>query len=130
MSKNQFDAKLAKVKRRNEGIEYRRRLWEERTKYWPKFIKPTTSKLMLGVSAVLSFEVIIFCQYMIITTGDMSALYAMVGAAFTFLGTVLGYYAKATRQNSSGGITYESAMADRANQIHGNATSSSDVAVG
>ena len=111
MTKSQFDSKLAKTKRRNEAIEYRRRLREERMKYWPKFVLPSTSKIMLGISSILCLETLIFCQYMIIVTGDTNALYAMVGALFTFMGIVLGYYVKSTRQNSAGGITYETAMA-------------------
>lgn len=111
MTKSQFDSKLAKAKKRNEGIEYRRRLREERMKYWPKFVLPSTSKLVLGVSALLCLETLIFCQYMIIATGDTNALYAMVGALFTFMGTVISYYVKSTKQNSAGGITYETAMA-------------------
>lgn len=111
MTKSQFDSKLAKARRKNEGIEYRRKLREERMKYWPKFVMPSTSKIMLGVSSILCLETLIFCQYMIITTGDTNALYAMVGALFTFMGIVLGYYVKSTKQNSRDGITFETAMA-------------------
>ena len=111
MTKSQFDVKMAKVQRRNAGIEYRRRLREERMKYWPKFVLPSTSKIMLGVASILCLETLIFCQYMIITTEDTNALYAMVGALFTFMGTTLGYYVKSTRENSTGGLVYESTMA-------------------
>lgn len=111
MTKSQFDSKLAKAKRRNENIEYRRMLREERMKYWPKFVKPSTSKIVLGVSAFLCLETLIFCQYMIIMSGDTNALYAMVGALFTFMGTVISYYVKSTRENIRNGITFETAMA-------------------
>lgn len=111
MTKSQFDVKMAKAQKRNAGIEYRRKLREERMKYWPKFVLPSTSKIMLAVSSVLCLETLIFCQYMIIMTGDTNALYAMVGALFTFMGVVLGYYVKSTKQNSRNGITFETAMA-------------------
>lgn len=111
MTKRQFDSKLAKAKRRNGSLEYRRKLREERMKYWPKFVLPSTSKIVLGVASVLCLETLVFCQYMIIVTGDTNALYAMVGALFTFMGIVIGYYVKSTKQNSVGGITYETAMA-------------------
>lgn len=111
MTKNQYDSKLAKLQKRNESIERRRRLREERMKYWPKFVLPSTSKIILIVSAILCLEVLIFCQYMIVKTGDTNALYAMVGSLFTFMGIVLGYMVKSTKQNTVGGITFETAMA-------------------
>lgn len=115
MTKSQFDAKLAKIEKRNAGIEYRRRLREERWKYFPKFVKPTTSKLVLIVAALLCLEIIIFCEYMIVKTGDTNALYAMVGAVASLASVVLGYFVKSTKENTIGGITFESAMANLGN---------------
>lgn len=111
MTKSQFDAKLAKAKKRNEGIEYRRRLREERMKYWPKFVLPSTSKIVLIVAAVLCVEILFFCQYMILMTGDTNALYAMVGTIATLASVVLGYFVKSTKENTRNGITFETAMA-------------------
>lgn len=111
MTKNQFDSELAKLQRRNESIERRRKLREERMKYWPKFVLPSTSKIVLIVSAILCVEILIFCQYMIVVTGDTNALYAMVGALFSFMAVVLGYFIKSTKENTEGGITFEAAMA-------------------
>lgn len=111
MTKSQFDVKMAKAQRRNADIEYRRRLREERMKYWPKFVLPSTSKIVLIVSALLCIEILAFCQYMIITTGDTNALYAMVGSLFTFMGVVIGYLVKSTRENTVGGVTYLNAQA-------------------
>lgn len=112
MTENQYDSKLAKLQKRNESIERRRKLREERMKYWPKFVLPSTSKIVLMVSAILCLEILAFCQYMIIKTGDTNALYAMVGALFTFMPVVIGYFVKSTKQNTVGGITYETAMAN------------------
>lgn len=112
MTKSQFDSRLAKLQKRNATIEYRRKLRAERWKYFPKFVKPTTSKIVLIVSALFCAEIIIFCEYMIVKTGDTSALYAMVGAVASLASVVLGYFVKATRQNTVGGITYETAMMD------------------
>lgn len=111
MTKSQFDAKIAKAKRRNEGIEYRRRLREERMRYWPKFVMPSTSKIVLTVAALLCIEILIFCQYMIIVTGDTNALYAMVGTIATLASVVIGYFVKSTRENTKNGIIYETALA-------------------
>lgn len=111
MSKGQYDYKLAKLQKRNESIERRRKLREERMKYWPKFVLPSTSKIVLIISAILCLEILAFCQYMIVKTGDTNALYAMVGALFTFMPVVIGYFVKSTKENTRNGITFETAMA-------------------
>lgn len=111
MTKSQFDVKIAKAKRRNETIEYKRRLREERMKYWPKFVLPSTSKIVLIVAAILCVEILFFCQWMIVKTGDTNALYAMVGVITALSSIVIGYFVKSTKQNTTGGITYETAMA-------------------
>lgn len=111
MTKTQFDSKLAKARRRNETIEYKRRLREERMKYWPKFVLPSTSKIVLIVAAILCVEILFFCQWMIVKTGDTNALYAMVGVITALSSIVIGYFVKSTRQNTAGGITFETAMA-------------------
>ena len=111
MTKSQYDSKLAKLQKKNEDIERRHKLREERMKYFPKIVLPSTSKVVLIVSSILCLETLAFCQYMILNTGDTNALYAMVGALFTFMGIVLGYFVKSTKQNTTGGITYETAMA-------------------
>lgn len=111
MTKSQFDSRLAKLKKRNEAIEYRRKLRAERWKFFPKFVKPTTSKIVLIVSALFCAEIIIFCEYMIVKTGDTSALYAMVGAVGSLATVVIGYFVKATRENTKDGITFETAIA-------------------
>lgn len=111
MTKSQFDSKLAKARRRNETIEYKRRLREERMKHWPKFVMPSTSKIVLIVAAILCVEILFFCQWMIVRTGDTNALYAMVGVITALSSIVIGYFVKSTKQNTVGGITYETAMA-------------------
>ena len=111
MTENSYNIKMQKIKRRNESFERKRKLREERMKYWPKFILPSTSKIVLLVVALLCIEILIFCQYMILVTGDTNALYAMVGALVSFVPVVLGYYVKSTKENTKNGITYETAMA-------------------
>lgn len=128
MTKSQFDSRLAKLQKRNASIEYRRKLRAERWKYFPKFVKPTTSKIVLIVSALFCVEIIIFCEYMIVKTGDTSALYAMVGAVASLASVVLGYFVKSTRENTAGGVIFETAMAGLGNPQ--TADSASEEAVG
>ena len=110
MTKNQYDSELAKLQKRNESIERKRKLRKERMKYFPKIVLPSTSKIVLIVSAILCIEILAFCQYMILVTGDTNSLYAMVGALFSFMALVLGYFVKSTKENTVGGITFETAM--------------------
>lgn len=111
MTKNQYDSKLAKLQRKNESIERKRKLREERRKYWPKFIMPSTSKVVLIVAALLCVEILIFCQWMIVKTGDTNSLYAMVGVIMSLASIVLGYFVKSTKENTRNGITFEATMA-------------------
>lgn len=111
MTSAEFDIKLAKARRRNESIEYKRRLREERMKYWPKFVLPSTSKIVLIVAAILCVEILFFCQWMIVVTGDTNALYAMVGVITALASIVIGYFVKSTKENTRDGITFETAMA-------------------
>lgn len=111
MTKDQFHSKLLKLQRRNEITEYRRRLREERTKYWPKMKLPSTSKIVLIVAALLCVEILFFCQWMIVRTGDTNALYAMVGVITALSTVVIGYFVKSTKENTSGGLIYEATMA-------------------
>ena len=72
---------------------------------------PSTSKIVLIVAALLCVEILIFCQYMIIVTGDTNALYAMVGALVSFVPIIIGYMVKSTKENTVGGLVYDSTMA-------------------
>lgn len=111
MSQKQFDVKLAKIQKKNKDIEYRRRLREERTKYWPKFVLPSTSKIVLIVAAILCVEILFFCQWMIVKTNDTNSLYAMIGIITALATVVIGYFVKSTKENTVGGIVYETTMA-------------------
>lgn len=111
MTKSEFDSKMGRAKQKNRAIEYRRELRKERTKYWPKFKLPSTSKIVLLGAALLCVEILFFCQYMIIMTWDANALYAMVGTIVALSSVVLGYFAKSTRENTEGGVVYMKALA-------------------
>jgi len=60
-------------------------------------------------------SIIIFCEYMMVKTGDLSSLYAMIGVASALIPLCLGYYFKSKAENTAGGITYDMAMLE-ANQ--------------
>lgn len=113
ITKEEFDRRMDVLKERNLSIERRRELRRERFKYIPKIKLPTTSKLVLIVSAALCIEIVAFCQYVMLITLDLSALYAMIGVVASVVPVVLGYFMKSKAQNTKGGITYDMAMANK-----------------
>lgn len=110
LTQEEFEKKLAEIQEKNKQKEYRRLLREERKKSRAKFKLPSTSKLILLVAFLLCLEIIIFCEYMMVKTGDLSSLYAMIGVASTLIPLCLGYYFKSKAENTAGGITYDMAM--------------------
>lgn len=130
MTQQQFQTELEKIQRRNETIEYRRRLREERWKYIPKFTMPATTKIVLTVFSIICIETVFFCQYMIVKTGDTNSLYGLITAIFAFMGGLLGYFVKSTKEKTVGGITYETAMAGINNQLPPTQTINTTEAVG
>lgn len=115
LTQKEFENKLAEIQEKNKQKEYRRLLREERKKSRTKIKFPSTSKLILLVAFLLCLEIIIFCEYMMVKTGDLSSLYAMIGVASALIPLCLGYYFKSKAENTAGGITYDMAMLE-ANQ--------------
>ena len=115
LTQKEFEKKLAEIQEKNKQKEYRRLLREERKKSRTKIKFPSTSKLILLVAFLLCLEIIIFCEYMMVKTGDLSSLYSMIGVASALIPLCLGYYFKSKAENTAGGITYDMAMLE-ANQ--------------
>lgn len=115
LTQKEFEKKLAEIQEKNKQKEYRRLLREERKKSRTKIKFPSTSKLILLMAFLLCLEIIIFCEYMMVKTGDLSSLYAMIGVASALIPLCLGYYFKSKAENTAGGITYDMAMLE-ANQ--------------
>lgn len=115
LTQEEFEKKLVEIQEKNKQKEYRRLLREERKKSRAKFKLPSTSKLILLMAFLLCLEIIIFCEYMMIKTGDLSSLYSMIGVASALIPLCLGYYFKSKAENTAGGITYDMAMLE-ANQ--------------
>lgn len=71
--------------------------------------------IFVGVS-IMTISVVIFSCRMIYLTGDLSPLAYLIPSIFAELATATGfYYKKAEKENTKGGIIYDSAMAEQAN---------------
>lgn len=115
MSDVEFEEKLKKVQERNLSIERKKAIRAEQTKYWPKFKKPSTSKIALVVASLLCIEIVLYCQHIILITGDTSALTTMLGVVSAGASVLIGYFIKSKAENSRNGITFEMAMSQLKN---------------
>ena len=77
--------------------------------------KFSTSKIALFIVFVLCIQIILFCEFMMFTTKDISAMYVLIGVPVSLISVVLGYYHKSTAENTVGGIVYDSAMLEYEN---------------
>lgn len=114
LSKKRYKYLKPKIVALKESNERKRELLKELALAM-NIKKPTTSKLLLWMVVSYVFESTAFCQYMILKTNDTSCLSIVYSNAFTLVITVLGYFFKSGKQNSVGGITYETAMLELKN---------------
>lgn len=64
----------------------------------------------------ICLQILWFSEHMISLTGDTSYMYALIGIPAALIPTILGYYAKASKENQVGGITYDTAMCNLESQ--------------
>ena len=110
ISDKEYSTRMEEIKNNNISKERKRKLREEKRKYMFKFKMPSTSKLVLLGMILLCLEIIIFCEYVMISLGDTSALYVLIGIPATLIPVIWAYYSKAKSENTAGGITYDMAM--------------------
>lgn len=119
MSKSEFDSQMRKIKLENVTKERKQKLREEKKKHKSKFKLPSTSKLVLLVVFLICIEILIFSQYAMVKTGDISALYTLIGVPVTLVPICIAYMWKSKSENTANGIVYETAMA-QLNQVSWN----------
>ena len=74
------------------------------------------SKIIFAGVSIMTISVVIFSCKMMYVTGDLSPLAYLIPSIFAELATATGfYYKKAERENTKGGIVYDSAMAEKVN---------------
>ncbi len=74
------------------------------------------SKIIFAGVSIMTIAVVIFSCRMMYITGDLSPLAYLIPSVFAELATATGfYYKKAERENTKGGIVYDSAMAEKVN---------------
>lgn len=130
LTEREYEYRMRKIKFYNESKERKRKLREEKRKYFPKLKLPSTSKLILIGAVLLCLEIVVFCEYVMITLGDTSAMYVLVGIPATLIPIIWGYYSKSKAENTVGGIVYDMAMMQNENANSQNEDMSGNDAVG
>ena len=115
LTSREYELESKKIKAKNKLIEMKRNFKAAKVKRF-NWKKPNTSKLIVFVVFAICLQILWFSEHMISLTGDTSYMYALIGIPAALIPTILGYYAKASRENQIGGITYDSAMAGLNNQ--------------
>lgn len=109
ISNEYFNKEMRKIERDN--ISYRRKKELRKSKeYLPRIKMPSTSKVVLWAVILLCVQMIIFVERIVLLTGDTSALIAFIGVMPTLISVVVSYYNKSAKENTVGGIVYETAM--------------------
>lgn len=67
--------------------------------------------VLLG-AILICVEIVLFCEYMMVKTNDLTSMYVLIGIPAAMTPTIWGYYSKSKAENTQGGITYELAMKD------------------
>ena len=111
MTRQEYNEKLKQIKERNKQIEMKRNLKEAKVKRF-QLKKPNTSKLIVFVVFLICLQILWFSEHMVNLTGDTSYMYVLIGVPAALIPTILGYYAKASKENQVGGITYDTAMSN------------------
>lgn len=110
LSKQEYEKKLADIRRDNVSIERKLKLKEEKSKYSRLKKLPSTSKMLLWTVVLLCVEVLVFCEYVFLQTRDTSFIYALAGIPTVLVPAILSYNNKSMHENTSGGIVYETAI--------------------
>ena len=115
LTSREYELELKKIHAHNRQIELRRKLKAAKVKRF-NLKKPNTSKLIVFVVFAICLQILWFSEHMISLTGDTSYMYALIGIPAALIPTILGYYAKASKENQVGGITYDTAMCNLESQ--------------
>lgn len=113
MTEQEFRRKQVRIRKRNKNIVMKQKLCQMKKSRFPKFIKPSTSKIVLFIVFIICIQILCFSEYMAITTGDTSYMYALIGVPCALIPTILGYFNKSKCENQRGGIVYDMAMSQQ-----------------
>ena len=109
MSEKEFRSKMRKARLKNESAVRKMELRETKNKYKQKK-KISTTKLIALYLFILLNVVLAFAMYMMYRLSDLTYLGVLITDIVAQVITFLIYVVKSTKENTQGGITYETAM--------------------
>lgn len=112
ISEKEFNFRMKEIQKENLSKERARKLKEEKMKGKSRRKTPSTSKLILLGMILLCIQIVIFCEYAMMTLYDASSLYVLIGIPAALAPIIWGYYSKSKAENTVGGIVYDTAMAE------------------
>ena len=112
ISEKEFNFRMKEIQKENLSKERARKLKEEKQKGKQKRKIPSTSKLILLGMILLCVQIVVFCEYAMMTLYDASSLYVLIGIPSALAPIIWGYYSKSKAENTVGGIVYDTAMAE------------------
>ena len=110
MSEREFNKKLREIQKENESLRRINKLEEERSRLRKPKKKLSASKIALLIMFLVVFEIVIFTEWLMFKTQDLSALYVLIGIPATMIVPLWKYYSKSEAENTRGGIVYDAAM--------------------
>lgn len=112
ISEKEYAIKLEKIQKDNLAKERAKKLKEEKKKGQVKHKLPSVSKMVLLGMIILCIQIVIFCEYIMVSLGDTSALYVLIGIPAALSPIIWGYFSKSKAENTAGGIVYDTVMAE------------------
>ena len=109
MSEKEFREEMRKARLKNESIARKQELQKIKNAYKPNK-KRSTTKLIAIYLFVLLNVVLGFSMYMMYHLSDLTYLGVLITDIVAQVITFLIYVVKSTKENTQGGITYETAI--------------------
>ena len=103
----EHERKLRRIEIQGERKLLEEELKQKREEYWPKKKPPNASKVALAYIFLSCTAVQLYSMAAMWHFADLSALYSLIGAT---VGETIAYAAKATKENTEGGIVHDMAM--------------------
>ena len=100
---------MKEIALQNESLQRKQRLEKERNKL-KKRKKIGASKIALMVMFIVVFQIVLFTEFVMWETQDLSALYVLIGIPATMIVPLWKFYSKSEAENTRGGIIYDAAM--------------------
>lgn len=106
--------RLERIRRAGERKRLRDELRAERRRFFPPRKRPSTSKLALAYIFLSCTVVQVYSMAAMWRLCALSPLATLIGATVGEAISYCAYVAKSTKENTAGGIIYDTAMLDRA----------------